>query len=566
MRRFIRVFWQFILSKGDSTYLVLAFFGGSATFGSSNKTKETMSSKLLYAFLLVMTIYAPAGAQVPGSLDLSFDHDGIKITPIGTANAFGRSMVVQPDGRIIVACIASNGTNPDFVIARFTTDGELDTSLDGDGIVMTDFDEMSEIADAIALDEFNRIIVGGYIDHGLGFGFAVTRYLSDGTLDETFGDSGLVTKMIGKTGFCKSLAVQKDNKIVLGGYVLDPISNTNEFMLMRFNTDGTPDSTFHEDGIVQTNTGIGAAVANAILIQPDKKIVLAGQVLNNATLRWQIGIARYNEDGSIDDTWDQDGLVFTGLDQADFTINAVLMDANKKIVVGGYFGTAPSTNLFAVARYHLDGRLDETFGDEGIQLGSFGDQGNEVNTLAIQPDGQILIAGTSLQGNRDKFAIARLDPDGAFDDSFGEQGVVRPVIEQNDGINAMALQQDGKLVVAGESFNGQRFSIAVARIETGLTTRVVDPTPSVINISIVPNPIVENFTLSYQLKQSGPVQIALYDVSGSMINVFSDKVFQASGEYQEGFEIPEGISAGLYWLVVNAGEQAKATKVIVSRG
>ena len=524
-----------------------------------------MSSKLLCAFLLVLTVYAPVWAQMPGSLDLSFDHDGIKVTPIGTANAFGRSMVIQPDGKTIVACIANNGTDADFAITRFTKDGELDASLDGDGIVMTDFDGSSDVAEAIALDEFNRIIVAGYVENGNGFGFAVARYLSDGTLDETFGDSGLVTKMIGKTGFCKAVAVQQDNKIVLGGYVLDPISNTNEFMLIRFNTDGTPDSTFHGDGIVQTNMGIGAAVANAILIQPDKKIVLAGQVLNDAALRWQIGIARYNEDGSTDDTWDQDGLVFTGLDQADFTINAVVMDANKKIVVGGYFGTAPSNNLFAVARYHLDGRPDETFGDEGIQLGSFGAQDNEINTIVIQPDGQILIGGTSLQGNRDLFAVARLEADGEFDETFGEQGVVRPIIEQNDGINGMALQHDGRLVVAGESFNGQRFSIAVARIETGLITRVDDPTPQVVDASIYPNPVSENFTLSYRLIQSNSVQIVLYDASGSLIKMFANRYSQALGDYQEGFEMPAGISAGTYYLVMQSGDEGKAVKVIVGR-
>ena len=517
-------------------------------------------SVILLTWFISLSLYA----QHPGDLDPTFDHDGINITPIGTSNAFGRSMVIQPDGKTIVACIANNGTDSDFAITRFTTDGDLDTSLDGDGIVMTDFDGKSDIAEAIALDEFNRIIVGGYIDSGDGFGFAVARYLSDGTLDETFGDSGLVTKMIGVTGFCKSLAVQQDNKIVLGGYVLDPVSLTNEFMLMRFNTNGTLDSTFHGNGIVQTNMGIGAAVANAILIQPDKKIVLAGQVLNDATLRWQIGIARYNEDGSTDDTWDQDGLVFTGLDQADFTINAVVMDANKKIIVGGYFGTAPSNNLFAVARYHLNGQLDETFGDEGILLGSYGAQNNQVNTIVIQPDEQILIAGSSLQGNRDLFAIARLDPDGAFDETFGDEGVVRPVIEQNDGINGMALQQDGKLVVAGESFNGQRFSIAVARIETGLTTRVVDPAPQVINVAIYPNPVAENFTLSYQLIQSNSVQIVLYDASGSLIKVFANRSSQAPGDYQEMFELPKSISAGTYFLVIQHGHEVRTLTIAIS--
>lgn len=524
-----------------------------------------MLQKPISVILLTGLISLSLCAQQPGSLDPTFDDDGIKLTPIGTANAFGRSMVIQPDGKIVVACIGSNGTDTDFAIARYTTQGDPDISMNGDGIVMTDFDGRTDIAEDIALDEFNRIIVAGSVDSGDGFGFAVARYLSDGTLDETFGDSGLVTKMIGITGFCKSVAVQHDNKIVLGGYVLDPVSQTNEFVMMRLNTDGTPDSTFHNDGIVKTNMEIGAGVANALLIQPDKKILLVGQVLNDATLRWQIGMARYNEDGSMDNTWDEDGLVFTGMDQADFTINEVVMDDNKKIVVGGYFGTAPSNNLFAVVRYHLDGTLDETFGDEGILLDSYGAQNNQVNTIVIQPDGQILIAGSSLQGNRDLFAIARLDADGEFDESFGEQGVVRPVIDQNDGINAMVLQQDGKLVVAGESFNGQRFSIALARIETGLVTSADDPAESTIKVSVFPNPVNEELYVSFMTSPTDIVRIVLMDQTGRIVNEWPYTFEQNAGVITVDLAIPMQLPNGVYSLGLMSGDSIRGVQVIVMR-
>jgi uncharacterized delta-60 repeat protein len=332
---------------------------------------------------------------------------------------------------------------------------------------------------------------------------------------------------------------------------------------MRFNTDGTPDSTFNDDGIIMTNMGIGAGVANAILIQPDDKIVLAGQVLNGATLRWEICIARYLEDGSLDEAWDEDGIVFTGSPDADFTIKALAMQPDKTILAGGFFGTAPSNNLFAVARYHLDGRPDGTFGEEGLLLGSYGAQDNQVNEILIQPDGQIMIAGTSLQGNRDLFAIARLDPDGSFDDTFGEDGVVTPAIDQNDGINAMALQQDGKLIVAGESFNGQRFSIVVARIETGLTTSVVDPVKPDFKATVFPNPASEELHVSFKILQSCLVRIVLIDQDGRIVYEIAVSGRHESEEDTLSFELPHNIQSGMYNLGLISGKSISFVPVVV---
>lgn len=524
-----------------------------------------MSPKLLSKIILLALRYMPGSAQAPGSFDPTFGTDGISITPIGTANAFGRAVVIQPDGKAVIACVANNGTDTDFVIARFTTDGNPDASLDDDGIVLTDFGGRTDIAEAIALDNLDRIIVAGSVDSGDGFGFGVARYLSDGTLDQSFGDQGLVTRKTGTTGFCKAVAIQQDNKIVLGGYVFNPVSLTNEYALMRFSTDGTRDSTFHHDGIVMTNMGIGAGIADAMLIQPDGKIVLAGQALNENTFRWEIAIARYNTDGSPDQTWDDDGIVFSGSLNADFTIKTIALQEDRKVIVGGYFGTAQSNNLFAIARYHPDGRLDETFGTEGIVLDSYGDQNNQINTIIIQPDGQILIAGSSLQGSKDMFAIARLDPDGSFDDTFGEGGVVRPVIDRNDGINSMALQQDGKLIVAGESFNGQRFSIAMGRIETGLMTSAEEPVTSNIRASVFPNPVSDGLHITYRLPKPAFVRFVLCDQAGRIVFEESGGLKPGAGEYLKTIEIPMHLVNGIYTLTLVSDGYGYGVRVLVVR-
>jgi uncharacterized delta-60 repeat protein len=525
-------------------------------------TKNIMLRKPLSLIVLLCLGCLSLNAQHPGDLDPTFGADGKRIVPVGAGNAFGRDIIIQPDGKIIMACIASNGTDTDFAIARFTAGGDPDVEFDGDGIVLTDFDGKSDVAQAVVLDQHDRIIVAGYVDTGDGFAFAVARYSPDGLLDETFGDHGLVTRMVGETGFCRDLAIQEDNKIVLGGYAIDPFSQTNEYIVMRFLTDGTPDSTFHEDGLVQTNMGIGAGVANALLIQPDKKIVLAGQVFNEATFRWQIGVARYNEDGSTDDTWGEDGIVFTGKDQADFTIKAVTIDADQHILVGGHFGTAPSNTVFAVARYHDDGQPDDTFGDEGLLLNSYGAENSQINTILTQPDGQILIAGGSLQGSREFFAVARLHPDGNLDDSFGNGGITRPVMGNNDGINSIVLQKDGKLVVVGEAFNGQKFEMALARFETGIKTSIGEGELSLKGVTVFPNPLTEILTVSFSLSKSSYVQIDMYDSSGAILHSFSNSFLYAR-EYVETYMIPTSLLAGVYYLGINTGMEMATIRLVV---
>jgi uncharacterized delta-60 repeat protein len=250
---------------------------------------------------------------------------------------------------------------------------------------------------------------------------------------------------------------------------------------------------------------------------------------------------------------------------ADYTIKAIVLQEDRKIVVGGFFGTAPSNNLFAIARYHPGGGLDETFGEDGIVLGSYGHQNNQINALLLQPDGQILIAGTSLQGSRDLFAMARLEPDGRFDDTFGEGGVVTPAIDQNDGINSMALHPDGKIIVAGDSFNGQRFSVVVARMETGLMTSVDVPVEAELKASVFPNPASDQLHVTYRLNKSGLVHLVLFDQTGRIVFEMASPVKQDAGDAEISFELPKDIQNGMYTVSMMCGDEVGAVRVVVMR-
>ncbi len=473
-------------------------------------------------------------SQNPGTPDLSFGDQGKKIITAGTGSGFGKDVAIQHDGKILIAGIASNGNANDFVVMRLDEDGNIDPDFGENGMVFTDFANLTDAAESMAIDSSGRIIVAGYTDSGDGFLFAVARYSSDGIPDSTFGVNGKVVIPVGTSGFCKGVAIQADQKIVLGGYATNPQSGTNEFALVRLLTNGTPDDTFGENGLVLTNLNIGAAVANALIIQPDGKILLAGQALRDATFHWEIAIVRYHDDGSLDVSWDEDGIVLTAIPNKDATISTIQIQPDQRILVGGYSGTAQSNNLFTVARYEITGSIDLLFGDHGIVHNTYGAENNQITDLAIQPDGHIIVAGSSLSGNGDRFAIARLDDSGDLDPSFGNGGVVITPVGANAGIEAIALQEDGKLVAVGASFNVPKFDIVAARYETGLMTSVDHDQSAPSEVSIYPNP----FTEFINIRSASSVEASLFDLHGHLL---MRKIVEAGEGRLDVSRIPDGI-------------------------
>ena len=512
------------------------------------------------------TVYSQnVEAQLPGDPDLTFGTGGFNIRDAGAGNAFGRDVAIQQDGKIIVACIVSNGTDNDFALVRYTTDGKIDTTFGNGGIVTYDFASSTEITEAVAIDHANRIIVAGSVDTGDGFAFAAVRFTPEGAVDATFGVLGFVLVKSWTTGFCNSIMVQEDHKILLSGYAFNPVSGTNEFVVVRFLETGQKDSSFGQQGIVMTHVGVGAGVANAMTLQQDGKIILAGQALNSATLAWDICLARYETNGLLDETWGTEGIAFKSFPNKNFTINALAIDLNKNIVVAGYLGTAPSNNLYAVARFDKEGTPDASFGTDGLVTNTFGAENNQINDLEIQPDGFMIISGSSLSGNSDRFAIARLDQTGQPDPMFGQLGVVITPLGQNDGIKSTALQSDGKLIVTGESFNGNRFQLVVGRYETTSTTSIQDHKEELQNINVFPNPAQSYFELMFTPSVSDRLRVTLMDLQGNIVAKFPDLEVSAGQMEWIPLQIDGDIPSGVYFLSLSGKTTKHTLKLILQQ-
>jgi uncharacterized delta-60 repeat protein len=336
--------------------------------------------------------------------------------------------------------------------------GALDPTFNGDGSVTTPVGTGDDFANAVAVQPDGKIVVAGF--HYLSLSdtdFVVARYTRSGVLDPTFSTDGIVTTSFG-AGFdhAQAVAIQPDGKIVVAG-----ASFNGDFALARYTTTGGLDSSFDGDGKVTTPIA-STEQALAMALQPDGKIVAAGWSIVGST--YDFAAARYTTTGALDPSFDVDGTLTTPIGSADDLGRAVAVESDGDIVVAGSSETG-TNDEFAVARYSPSGALDPTFDGDGkvvTPIGSFDDFGNDV---ALQADGKVVVAGSSqVSGVNSDFALARYTTSGALDPAFDTDGKVTTAFGLSTDIaDGLAIQADGKILAGGYFFTGSAYDLAIAR-------------------------------------------------------------------------------------------------------
>ncbi|MCP3936225.1 MAG: hypothetical protein GY708_12735, partial [Actinomycetia bacterium] len=215
----------------------------------------------------------------------------------GSGDDRGYSVTLQDDGKILVAGQSHNGSDYDFALTRYNADGSLDTTFDTDGIVTTPIGSGHDQAFNVTVQNDGKILVTGTSHNGSDFDFALTRYNTDGSLDTTFDTDGIVTTAVGSSSEVSySVTVQSDGKVLVAGYSYN--GTDHDFALTRYNADGSLDTTFDTDGIVTTPIGSGHDQAFSVTVQSDGAILLAGQSWNGTD--YDLALVRYDTDGSLD--------------------------------------------------------------------------------------------------------------------------------------------------------------------------------------------------------------------------------------------------------------------------
>ncbi|MCP4387206.1 MAG: hypothetical protein GY802_02845, partial [Gammaproteobacteria bacterium] len=385
--------------------------------------------------------------------------DGIGTDPIGTGDESGSQVVIQPDGKMVVGGHSWNGTDYDFAVTRYNTDGSLDSSFGTGGTAVTAVTARDDHLTGVALQADGKILATGYDHNGSAWEYIVVRYDSDGNLDTSFDGDGIVITDPGGGGRAHAITVQDDGQIVVVG---DSYGVSNEFTVVRYNTNGSPDSGFGGgDGITITDLfGAGQHdYAKSVAIQSDGKILVSGGSLGGAT-SYDSVLARYDTDGTLDTSFGGgNGYVMTEVGGFDIS-TSTLVQTDGKIVVTGY-----TDNDIALVRYNSDGTLDTGYGTGGKVISDLSGNDDKGYAAALQADGKIVVAGYSNNGVDNDFMLARYDTDGSLDTSFGGgDGFTTTAIGSGDDIaRSLALQADGKIVLAGQSSNGSNDDFAYAR-------------------------------------------------------------------------------------------------------
>ncbi|MFO1438783.1 MAG: choice-of-anchor D domain-containing protein [Verrucomicrobiaceae bacterium] len=400
-----------------------------------------------------------ARLNVDGTLDSTFGNAGIVITRVGTSSDRIYSLALQPDGKILAGGYTYNGSNYDFALVRYLADGSLDSSFDTDGIVTTGIGSASDYGWKVLVQPDGKIVLAGEANNGTNSDFAAVRYTSTGALDSTFGTGGKVVTTIGTgTEIAYTAALQGDGKIILAGYA----AMTNEdFALVRYNTDGTLDTTFDTDGKVTTTIGTGTDRIHDMLLQPDGKILVGGYMVGS-----DFALARYNTNGSLDTSFDTDGKVTTPIGTGTDRIYGVALQSDGKVIAAGYSITTGTADDFAIARYTSAGALDTTFDTDGKRVLPLapGNNSDFARAVALHADGSIVLAGYAFNGSDNDVAVTRLEPDGSTRSTFGSSGVALLNFGQGSDYGlAMTIQPDQKIIAAGYIYQGVTDDVTAAR-------------------------------------------------------------------------------------------------------
>ena len=361
------------------------------SYGAAAKVVVQADGRIVTAGQDALGDFALARYTTTGALDTSFNGTGkVTTTPSGSCSGQARALALQADGKIVVAgtsCPNFTSTR-NFTVYRYNTDGSLDTSFGSSGKATVNFYAGASEAFAVAV-QGGSIWVAGYA----GSGFALARLTSSGTLDYSFGSgTGTVTSAVGtSSAFANSLVIQADGKPVLAGYAS---SGGTVFALTRYTANGALDTTFGTGGKVLTNVGGtfsgNSAIATALAIQVDGKVVAAGYANSTSGGYYRFAAVRYTSTGALDSGFGSGtGKVLAAIGSGDAIGSDMAIDASGGIIVGGY-SSAGSYRQLTLNRYDQLGNQDYSFGPVATAVGS---ANAAVQGLAIQGDGKIVVVG-----------------------------------------------------------------------------------------------------------------------------------------------------------------------------
>ncbi|WP_186644579.1 delta-60 repeat domain-containing protein [Fluviispira vulneris] len=399
-----------------------------------------------------------------GILDKSFAKKGIVQTTINTKSQIS-SHVVLADGSVIAGgfSILNNGTSV-FTLAKYNKDGSLSSSFGTGGIVQTAIGGEAAINALVAMPD-GSIIAGGYSKNCANNSlFTLVKYKPDGRINPTFGSRGIVQTLIGNsTSMIRSLTLLNDGNILAAGYSLQD-DKSPIMTLAKYNGYGTLVEEFGDDGIVLTQSGLSSQFFTAITL-PDNSIVAGGYV--NIDLFTKVyALAKYNSLGKLDSSFGANGVSLTPIGMASYVLS-LAVSADGALIAGGYSEGVERISFFTIAKFDNKGNLQSNFGENGLILNQIIPNSNRsayTCSVIVLPEGAILAGGYATGPDISSvFTMYKYDLNGNVHNNFGNNGMVQTKIGNYSYLQSLSLQKDGTVVASGYAEKLGRVAFALAR-------------------------------------------------------------------------------------------------------
>jgi len=492
--------------------------------------KNSVYFSLIVLLICGKVLLLPAQTIIP---DAAFGNAGYNFADFTAQMDIVYSVALQADGKVLLAGITNDPNQSDMGVVRLNTDGTFDNSFDTDGKVITDFSNAGDAAYAIAVQTDGKIVVGGTANNGLlggSFDFAVARYLSDGSLDNTFGGNGkVVFDFQNLNDEIRELLIQPDGKIIAVGSSISSNQAYAQMSIWRINPDGTTDFNFNNVGTVTRLPGSQERIlGQTALLQPDGGILCIGRWQTNTVDVYNLFLVRLNPDGTPDVSFDGDGDAIFNLGYIDEEVYGSALQSDGKIVLAGRFNDGQIGDDAFVARMNANGSIDNSFGTNGFSITHLGGDFDLDNfrSVALTGSGKILAAGyTKPQSFNEKVMLAQFNTDGTVDNAFGSGGV--SFHDYSGLISAaydMAIQPDGKIVIGGSKSSGSIIDNScdyLAGRFMDATTVGMHENPTMNAISVYPNPVLKDEALLInvqELSQGKQLEFSIFDLYGKLVN------------------------------------------------
>jgi uncharacterized delta-60 repeat protein len=526
-----------------------------------NKTMKTRL--LLISIVAVIFSLSSAKAQNAGELYTGFNGTGYYMQDFYSNIDVINDVALQEDHKIVAAGVSFTAAwNVEVNIVRVDPEGNLDVNFGTNGAVnyappVTGYYEAHAMSVCIK-DDGKILVAGGVLNESFQFDFLLIQLNPDGSFDADFGTNGISIVSVNQFGtMAQDMVIDGDGKILLAGTV-----GNADFMntpaVVRINTDGSLDETFGNMGVAQLPVVGSDNEFSSICLQPDGKILASGHIsLEREPWVYYFAalVARFNADGSLDNTFGTDGTVVHNQNDQDDEFFGMDLNADGEIICGGFTNVMWETFDMFMMKFDVNGNPVADFGDNGVV--TFNKEPyNVIYDLLVQSDNKILVCGSIgdfAPGNND-FALVRFLENGDLDNSFGNYGyVLNDFFGEQDEINSLALDGNDKIYVGGKSLNsnGTNRDFTIACYVNDISTSV-SSSPDSREVNAYPNPASDYLNID--------------NCIGSEVSVYStDGKLQYSAVISnEHFRIDvSNMHKGIYAVVISGEAGITSTKVVV---